>query len=459
MSLDPVFTPEEIVSATGAARLVGRAGVCLGVSTDSRTIQPGDLFVALRGPRFDGHDFLTQAFRKGAAAALVERNTEVELEGTVWRVGDTLRALGDLARFHRDRFSLEVVAITGSCGKTTTKEMVRHLLSERPNVVASPGTQNNLIGVPLALFGLTPQSRAAVLELGTNQWGELARLTEMARPTVGAVTNIGMAHLTTFGDLQGVLRAKGELWERLEPGACLVLNADDPLLRRAGQKLGRRIVWFSCLEETEVQASRIVLEPWASRALVNGKWELTVPLPGLHNLMNALAALACAQALGQDLGAAVERLASMAALPGRLTLRQIGGALFLDDTYNANPNSYRAALEVLMKITMSGRRIVVAGDMLEQGTSAPERHAELGRWIGTLGVEGLVAVGRFARTLIQAAQKGESPPQGTWSFDEARQAGEFLTGFVQRGDVILVKGSRGMKMEEVLGCFTTCSPR
>jgi UDP-N-acetylmuramoyl-tripeptide--D-alanyl-D-alanine ligase len=458
MSETLTFTAGEILSATGAQPSGPPGPAVRGVSIDTRSLKPGELFVAIRGKRFDGHDFIPEAFRQGAAAALVD-GREIRAPGCLYRAADTLKALGDLARFHRDRFDLPVVAITGSSGKTTTKEMTRHLLSAKAEVLAAPGTQNNQVGVPLALFRLTAKPWAAVLELGTNQWGEIGRLTQISRPTLGVCLNIGKAHLETFGSLAGVLRAKGELWEKLDSGAALVLNADDPLLWEAGRRLKRRILWFGCRPSADVRAERIAAEGCSTRAKINGRWDLALPLPGRHNLMNALAALTCAQALGMDLRFCAERLSSAAPVPGRLAAREIEGCLFLDDTYNANPDSFHAALEVLKGIPAAGRRVVVCGDMLEQGEAAAVLHAELGRRIAASGVEALAAVGPLSGGLAEAARQGGLPAQKIWRFKSAREAGEFLLGFLKEGDVVLVKGSRGMKMEEALECFCTSLPR
>ncbi len=388
------FLPEEIKAATGAELVSPGKGpeVLSGVSTDSRSFSRGNLFIALHGPRFDGHDFLEQVFAQGAAGAIVDR---WPLKGTspdgdtlpcrvsprglsplaVWKVPDTLRALGDLARFHRDRFHPEMIAITGSTGKTTTKEMAAHLFSESRSLLAASGTQNNQIGVPLTLLRLESGHQTAVLELGTNRWGEIRRLTELVRPTVGVVTNIGPAHLETFGNLQGVLRAKAELWEAMDSKGILVLNADDPLLRRAAKRLPQRLVWFGADPAAQVRATRIALGEWESRCRINDSVEMRLPLPGRHNLMNALAALAAGVALGETLAAAAARLESAAPLPGRLAQVACSGFRVIDDTYNANPASLHAALEVLRNLECSGRRILAVGDMLELGSCFMRRRA------------------------------------------------------------------------------------
>lgn len=469
------FSSEEIQAATGAELVVGSPspfpsphrgeGGVRAVSTDSRTIESGELFIALRGERFDGHEFLEEAFAHGAAGALVERwPLGSQVQGPVWKVPDTLRAFGHLARFHRDRFSIPVVAITGSTGKSTTKAMLTHLLSDREEVLFTPGTENNRIGVPRALLRLGEGHGSAVLELGTNRWGEIRGLTRMVQPTVGLITNIGPAHLETFGDLKGVLRAKGELWEEMDSKKLLVLNADDPLLWEAGQRLPHTVRWFSATGrggsarlggggsrlESDVRADRIVVESWGSRCRVNDRWGLTVPLPGHHNLINALGAIAVAEALGRPLLSCVERLKSVPPLPGRLVQTRLNGCLVLDDTYNANPASLKAALEVLSEIHGLGRRVVVLGDMLELGEQAEPLHREAGRWMKTAKVDLLVTVGRLAGVLLVGAWESGFSRQNGRSFDTAEEAGEFLREVLRSEDTVLIKGSRAMRMERVL---------
>ncbi len=455
------FQPEEIKAATGAMMVKGTSGKpASGVSIDSRTIQPGNLFVAIRGKRFDGHQFVAEALAQGAAGAIVDQwplKGPFPAGAAVWKAPDTLKALGDMARFHRQRFPVKVAAITGSAGKTTTKTMVAHLLSGQENLLATPGTQNNQIGVPLTLFRITEGISTVVLELGTNQWGEIRRLTEIAQPSVGVVTAIGEAHLETFGDLHGVLRAKGELWEGMGREKTVVLNADDPLLWDAGRSLPHRVIWYGTRAQAQVRAERVELGPWESRCLVNAQWKLRVPLPGRHNLMNALAALACVQALEGDLPSAVEHLATVPALAGRLTRQMLDGCTVIDDSYNANPTSLQAALEVFQKAGCSGRRVAVIGDMLELGTQAQALHAQAGRWIAAAGVDLLITVGPWSRHLVEAAREAGFPTAATWGFEDSEEAGEFVRKIIHPGDLILLKGSRGMQMEKIFACSTTSS--
>ena len=459
----PAFSAQEIEQAAGAVRLSGpaQAPALSGVSIDSRTVREGELFVAIRGRRLDGHHFVPEALANGAAGALVEQPPVGMPPGKfLWQVPDTLAALGNLARFHRDRFEIPLVAVTGSCGKTTVKEMLAHILSADRPVLSTLGTQNNLIGVPLTLFRLHRGHRAAVLELGTNQWGEIGQLTRIARPTLGVVTNIGPAHLETFGDLAGGLRAKAELWEEMDPGAMLVLNGDDPWLAKEGKRLARPVSWFGLGSEARIPVSRVECGPSGSRCRLEGGEELEVPLPGRHNLLNALAALTCAELLGVGRAAAAAALKSLPPLPGRSAVAQRDGILWIDDSYNANPASLAAGLEILSGLRDSSRKIVAVGDMLELGKESERLHEEAGRRIAALRPDLLVAVGPLARQLLEAARTSGLPHPAGRAFETAEQAGEFLGSWLRRGDAVLVKGSRLMRMERVLdgaGCFTTSS--
>ncbi len=431
-----------------------------GISIDSRTIKPGSLFVAIAGKRFDGHRFLGQAFERGAAAAVVEQwpvKETLPAGAAVFQTADTLTALGAIARFHRDRFSFPVIAITGSCGKSTTKTILAHLLSGSKKILATPGTQNNRIGVPLTLFGLDASHQAVVLELGTNLWGEIKTLTEICRPTIGVVTMIGPSHLETFGDLEGVLKEKSAIWQMMDPDCPVVLNADDPLLLKAGRALKRPVIWYGFGPDAQIRAERVELGARESAALINGQWPLRLPLPGRHNLSNALAALAVALQLGEPMDKSVERLATVPAVPGRLNWLEKEGIFFLDDSYNANPASLKAGLDVLFQQQTRGRRGVVVGDMLELGAQSELLHRQMGREIAACGPDFLVGVGQASRWLLEAAWDAGLPKENGFWFESAQEAGRFVARQAKAGDQILIKGSRGMKMESILECCTISS--
>ena len=419
-----------------------------GVSTDSRSVEPGNLFVALVGERFDGHEYLAQAAGRGAAAAAVCREVPAELP--LVRVADTRRALGRLAAFWRRRFEIPLVAVTGSNGKTTVKEMTAAILGAGREVLATRGNLNNDIGVPLTLFRLDERHRAAVIEMGANHPGEIAWLTTIAAPTVAVITNAGPAHLEGFGSLEGVAEAKGEIYSGLRPGGTAVVNADDAfadLWRSLAAP--RDVLTFGLDRPADLSAdwrpagggSRLSLRtPW-------GYAELELPLPGRHNVINALAASAAALAAGASLDEVVQGLGGMRAVSGRLQfLAGIAGARIIDDTYNANPASLGAALEVLA--ATPGEHWLVLGDMGELGPGAAELHAEAGRQAAASGVSRLFTLGELAGEAARA-------------FDghaRAYQDREALLGDLREamhGDlVILVKGSRRMRMEQVVEALT-----
>jgi len=427
------------------------------VVIDSRTTQPGDLFVAVPGPRFDGHRFLPDVATAGAAGAIVQRGRAAAAAALPWvlEVADPVRALGALAQSHRRSLTAPVIAITGSSGKTTTKEMLAFILRESRATVATVGTQNNHIGLPLTLLRARPSDEAVVVEAGTNHFGELAALGAIAAPTIAVITNIGPAHLEFFGSLEGVARAKWELVEAMGPDGVAVLNHDDPYLREAAQRWPGRIVWFGTDRSAEFSIEQVTEEPWGIRALVNRRYPLHLPLPGRHHLLDALAAIVCAQLMGVDPGAATQALASYIPARGRMERQIIGGIRFINDTYNANPASARTAVEALLQWAGPSRRFIVFGDMRELGTDEARYHAELGTWLGQLPIDGLLTIGTLTRHLQAAA--AESGFQRGWHCESLEVLRDRLTTLVQPGDVVLVKGSRAMRMERVLQCFMSSS--
>jgi len=428
-----------------------------GVSTDTRNLKGGELFVALKGERFNGHDYLKQAFDKGAAAAVVNRHGE--LKGRLMlRVPDTLRALGDLAAYLRRRQTLKVVAITGSNGKTTTREMTVRILKQSFNVLAASANFNNLIGLPLTLFNLRPEHQVAVLEMGTNRFGEISRLTEIADPDVALVTSIAPAHLEGLGGLEGVARAKGELYDGLKNGAVALVNLDDPLVVRiAGTYSGPRLS-FGFSRQAEVQARKLKHRGLKGSGfeLVTPKGSVTVRLPlyGRHNISNALAAAAVSLSMGVTPARIRDALSGMKPFPGRLELKRLSGPIYLlDDTYNANPVSVEAALSVLKRLKGRGRAVAVLGDMFELGAESEAEHARIGRVAAETGLDLLVGVGPLAKVLIGSARRtGLSRDRLHW-FEDQDQAGLWLKAELRPLDRVLIKGSRGMHLERIVSCL------
>ncbi|HYW02705.1 MAG TPA: UDP-N-acetylmuramoyl-tripeptide--D-alanyl-D-alanine ligase [Gammaproteobacteria bacterium] len=438
------------IAARLHARHLGPDADFTGLTTDSRRVSAGQLFVALRGARFDGHEYVRGAARAGASAALVERYVEPGPGQLV--VADSRRGLGDLARLWRGRFDIPVVGVTGSNGKTTVKEMLASILRQRGPVLATEGNRNNDIGLPLTLCGLDGTHTAAVLEMGANHAGEIAYLAGVAQPVVGVVTNAGAAHLEGFGSREGVARAKGELFQALPPEGCAVINADD---RYAGlwRELasGCRSLTFGLDPGADVRSGSIGTAPVAD-GTPGTRFELrlpadsitvSLPLPGRHNVMNALAAAAAALAVGVDAAGIRRGLEAMRPVTGRLqVVAGRHGARLLDDSYNANPNSLRAGLEVLAGL--GGRTWLVLGDMGELGDGSGGLHREAGEQARGAGVERLYALGELARETC--AGFGE----GAHHFDTPESLIAAVAGDLAPDVSVLVKGSRAMHMERVV---------
>jgi UDP-N-acetylmuramoyl-tripeptide--D-alanyl-D-alanine ligase len=446
------FDVRTVAAVTGGQIIHNGADVTIqGFSTDSRTLQPGELFIALRGERFDGHDYIAQALRHGAAACLSEE-VIAGLTIPVVQVRDTLTALGDLAQAVRSRFSGPVVGITGTTGKTTTKEMLAAILARRGPGLKSAGNFNNLIGVPLTLFGLTREHRWAVIEMGMSARGEIARLAQIAAPQLGVITNVGAGHLENLGGISGVARAKGELFIQLPAGGTALINVDDPQICQLPLANGVRRVLFGSAPEAQVRATEVSATNGTvtfTLHLPDARVAVQLPLPGRHNVQNALAAAAAAWVLDVPVDDIAAGLAEFKPCPGRMELIELADdVLILDDSYNANPLSMRAALDALHDLGRPGRRFAVLGDMLELGHAARDLHREVGLlaatradWLFTLGeLAGDIAAG--------AADHGLDSTRIVASTTVETLISQ-LRPLLRPGDRVLVKGSRGMRMERI----------
>ena len=445
-----------MVEAT-AGTLIGESGSAgvNGVSTDSRTINSDELFVPLRGERFDGHDYLGAACDRGVRVVLAERRWleghELPAGVAAIAVDDTLRALGDLASFHRQRFAIPVVAVTGSNGKTTTKEMLAAILEQTGVGLKTEGNLNNLIGLPQMLFRLNGSHRWAVLEMGMSAFGEIDRLAEIARPDVGIITNAYPAHLETLGSVEGVARAKGELFLRLPAEGYAVFNADDPLIARCPSPEGVSRVSFGLrtadvsvegVENLGRNGQRFILRLPAASV------QVTLRAFGRHNVANALAAAAAAHVLGLNAETIARGLGEFTPYARRFNLEEVGEVVLIDDSYNANPASMAAALTTLREIREGRRAVAVLGDMLELGDGAEEAHRQLGLLAATCvdrlyvmgGMAGIVAAGAIEGGLAEDAVIVATSHDGIVAD---------LRRTTAAGDFILVKGSRGLAMDRV----------
>ena len=429
------------------------------VTTDSREVTPGGVFVALPGERVDGADFVEEAIRKGARAAIVSEEgarkvpSEVLAGKPVFVVRNPVEALGDLARAHRERFRhIPLVGISGSSGKTSTKELLAALLSRSKEVLKNPGNRNNLIGLPLALLTLSGDHDVAVLEMATNQPGEIARLASIAAPDVAVLTNIAPAHLKGLGSLEGVAREKGDLYRSLPESGTAVVNATDlRVMREAGRCRAAKIHYGVALNE--ISGRVVFMDDEGMRIAVrtpSGEFVSSLRLTGEHNLMNALAAVAAAYALGLRPADMEEGFRSVA--PGRGRFRPVplrGGGLLLDDTYNANPASVEAALRNLVALRRGRRCIVVLADMLELGEASGSSHFRIGHMVGGIKPDLLFTHGTEAAAIAGGAREGGLDPGRIMHVGERDALRGAVTAALREGDVILVKGSRGMRLEEI----------
>ena len=448
-----------VVRASGGDLLCGDPeALVAGVSIDTRTLAQGFLFFAIRGPQHDAHCFLAEAVARGAAALVVEDASALPARRPAGlaaiRVDDTTRALGAVAADHRARFAGPVVAITGSNGKTTTKEMCAAILEQSGPCLRTRGNLNNAYGLPLTLLSRQAEDRTAVVELGMNHRGEIAALADIARPTVGVVTNVGSAHIEYLGSREEIAREKADLLAAVPPEGTAVLLWDDPLLRGEAARVCARLVRFGLCPEADVRAERITRpEPgWFAFELVEPGGRRAVRVAGLHEgtVPNALAAAAAARAAGATLDHVVAGLAVCRPAPGRMNLRALPGDVWLiDDTYNANPQSMAAALRGLADLGGPGRTLAVLGDMGELGDAAPEAHREAGRLAAHLGVDRLVAVGAHAGEVLRGAREAGLAPERAVEGKDAEDA-VARVGRLRPHDRVLVKGSRSMRMERVV---------
>ena len=422
-----------------------------GISTDSRTVQPGDLFVPLRGDNYDGHDYLTQAIQRGAAACLSEEMIGGLLVPVV-KVTDTLKALGDLAAALRRKFAGPVVGITGTSGKTTCKEMLAAILEHKGPGLKSAGNFNNLIGVPLTLFELKHEHQWAVVEMGMSARGEIARLAEIATPNVGLITNVGAGHLENFEEISGVARAKGELFIGLPSGGVALINADDPEVCLLPVANGVRKVLFGTKEDAAIRAENIMSENGSVGfdLLIEGAVQRVVlPLPGRHNVSNALGAAAAATVLGVELKEIATGLEAFKPCPGRMELLELpGDIVVLEDSYNANPLSVHAALDALHDLGSPGRRVAVLADMLELGPTAPELHFQIGA-IAAERADWLFTYGALAEEIARGATNAGLSEDKIVVASSHDELAARLLEVLQAGDRVLIKGSRGMRMEKI----------
>jgi UDP-N-acetylmuramoyl-tripeptide--D-alanyl-D-alanine ligase len=450
----PPFTVQDIIRATQGALVAGDLAVPVtGVAIDSRTLAVGQAFFAIRGHRLDGHQFLTEAATRGAACLVVHTLPDNLPDAVpLVMVEDTTIALARLAAWHRSRFRIPVVAITGSNGKTTTKEMIGAILATRWRTLRPQASFNNQWGLPLTLLGLEPDHEAAVVEIGANQPGEIATLAAVAKPTVAVVTTVATVHTEFFRTLDGVREEKAALVRAVSADGSVVLNADDARVASMAHDTEARVLTYGRAPGADVRAVGEPIEDEAgvrfTLEVAGARQPITLGLAGRHNVTNALAACAAGVALGFDLPALAGALAVVRPVYGRCVWRQAGAVRILDDTYNANPLSVAAALDTVSAHRGDRRLVVVLGDMLELGDIADEAHREVGHRVAALKPAEFVGVGRHAALAVSAAREaGLAEAHHTNTFEDTVA---LLLKRLAPGDLLLVKGSRGMRLERVI---------
>lgn len=450
--MDPL--PLSEIAALSGGRLSGNDGITVSrVSKDTRSIAPGDLYLALRGGNFDGNEFVAAAAQSGAVAAIVDRDAAAPAGFPLIRVDDSLAALQKLASGWRDRLSLRVAGITGSSGKTSTKELTAAVLAARFRVNKTQGNLNNHFGLPLTVLSASQADQAAVWEMGMNHPGEIAPLAAIARPDVAIVTNIGVSHIEFFGHRDGIAAEKAELIAAVHAGGAVIIPAEDDYADFLAERAGRRRVIHGGLGAADVRADALIIDERGTSFRVHAFGDSAtarIPVTGEHMVRNATLAIAAGLEFGLSLEECVAGLAEARLTGGRLEQKLIRGVRFLDDSYNANPDSVEAALKTLAAVPAAGRRIAVLGRMGELGSHALAGYQRVGR-AAALSAQTLVAVGPETAPLGEAARAAGLTD--LYETPNTQEAARLLREITREGDVVLVKGSRSARMEQVLGEF------
>ncbi|MGI6004847.1 MAG: UDP-N-acetylmuramoyl-tripeptide--D-alanyl-D-alanine ligase [Christensenellales bacterium] len=443
------FSLQDVIAATGGTYKgeADPAGIIItGVCTDSRRAASGDLFIPIRGERFDGHDFIASALESGATACLSEKALEAGAPCVL--VEDTLAAFQAQAAFYKDLFAVKTVGITGSVGKTTTKEFVAAVLSQKFNVLKSIGNLNNQVGVPMTVLRLEQEHEMAVIEMGTNHFGEIAAVAKIVRPDICLFTNIGDSHIEHLGSREGILKAKAEMLPFMRPGGRVIINGDDSLLLTL-KDARDDVICVGLGPENDIRATDLVPKGLLGTGFTvhyEGREALMrVNRPGTHMVMNALAAFACGRIMDMDVRTIQEGLDSYEPVGGRMNIVQAGGLTILNDVYNANPNSMRAAIDVLKQA--QGRKVCILGDMFELGENAADYHRQIGKYAASAGIDEMIFVGQLAQYMVQGAQQ-----QGRDAryFSTQQALIDHIFEYLRDGDNVLVKASHGMHLEDTV---------
>lgn len=446
------MTIAEVLEATGGKLLSGdRNKVIQDITTDSRKPAAGLLFIPLVGDKFDGHEFINAAFDLGAEAALTHKETELLIDKTIVKVEDTRKALGDIAKYYKAKHNVPTVAVTGSVGKTTTKDMIYSVMAKKYNTLKTEANHNNDIGLPLTVFSLEKAHEAAVLEMGMNHFGEIEYLASIGRPDVAVITNIGESHIENLGSREGIFKAKMEITKLFNKNNTLIVNGDDDFLSTVKGQENYKVVYYGINNpDNDIYAKDIVnhgLKGVDFTAVADGKeYKVEVSVPGKHNVYNALAAICVGLEFGISMDQIVEGIRNFQLTGMRMEITDYNGAQIINDSYNASPDSIKAALSVLGSVD-NMRKIAIMGDVLEMGDFAKDAHYNLGKEVVDNGVDVLITAGENMKYLAKGAR--DSGMQDVISFDKTLDVCNYIKDKIKSGDAVLIKASRGMRFEEV----------
>lgn len=453
------MTCGEIVRATDGVLISGDTGTTFpGITIDSRKIKEGDLFIPIAGQRFDGHDFISCSIDKGAVGVLTQKNIKPSGNISIIKVQDTTKALGDIAAYYRQKFNIPFVGVTGSVGKTSTKDMIAEVLGRKYNVLKTEGNYNNEIGLPLTLLNMDAFHEVAVVEMGMSGFGEIKRLSSILKPDIAIITNIGISHMEKLGSRQNILKAKLEILEGLKKDGLLILNGDDKLLYGLKDLLEFKTIFYGMEDGVLYQVYNI-----KSRGEQGIHFEITIDgrdyrvrihVPGVHNIYNALAAIAVGVELKVPMDLVIDGIGKFNPGEMRLNIVSCGDVKIIDDCYNASPQSMEAAIGVLSEIGANSRKIAVLGGMLELGGLSYKSHFDVGKFAVTKGIDYIITVGEDGKNIALGAVDTGAETGSVLSFDNNSEAIGYLKDMIANGDVILIKGSRGMKMEEIVKALT-----
>lgn len=446
----------EIVNATEGKFVKGNLNdKIMGISTDSRRVKKDELFIPLRGEKYDGENFVEDAVLKGASAIITSSWDNVErlkdFSINVIYVNETLKALHRIASYYRKKFNIPFVAVTGSSGKTTTKDMIVQILSKKYKVLKTEGNFNNEIGLPLTIFNLEETHQIAVVEMGMSGFGEISRLKSIAEPQVAVFTNIGVAHIEKLGSRENILKAKTELIENFKEGNVIVLNADDDMLSKIPLKYSCKYYRYG-IKSGEIRACNIEKGENSIRYRLKYKdleKSIKLSIPGVHNVYNSLAAICVGLEFNVNVDDIAEALINFQPSERRLNIKEIGNIKIIDDVYNANPDSMKAAISVLKDLT-GNRKIAVLGDMLELGEYAVEAHKEIGRFVVDNRIDILITSGDMSKYIAEESKVFGMKDGNVFACKSNEEANKILKNIIKQGDTILIKGSRGMKMEQIV---------